>query len=69
VIKNPNPLAHNTVDPRMRVRAGHRIQYHRPDPSQSQFAGQHQTIRTGARDDYVSHLAGFRVVTGLGAGW
>ena len=62
MIKNPNPLAHNAVDPRVRVRTGHRIQHHRLDPSQSQFAGQHQPIRAGSRDDDLRHLAGFRVV-------
>jgi hypothetical protein len=37
MIKNPNPLAQNAVDPRLRVRARHRIQHDRPDPSQCQF--------------------------------
>ena len=31
------------------------------DPSQSQFAGQHEPIRAGSRDNDVNHLAGFRV--------
>ena len=62
MIKNPNPLAHNAVDPRVRVRTGHRIQHRRLDPSQSQFAGQHQPIRAGSRDNDVNQLAGFRVV-------
>ena len=67
MIKNPNPLAHNAVDPRVRVRTGHRIQHHRLDPSQSQFAGQHQPIRAGSRDNDVNHLAGFRVVLQVSA--
>lgn len=55
VIKDPGRLPHDAVDPRLRVGAGRRIQYHRPDPGQSQFAGQHQPIGASPRDDDVNH--------------
>jgi hypothetical protein len=55
MVENTNALAHDAVDPWLRVGAGHRIQDHRPDPRQSQFAGKHEPIRTAARDDDFSH--------------
>ena len=57
MIKNPGRLAHNAIGPRLRVRPGRRVQHHRPDPGQPQFAGQHQPIRTSACNNDLSHLA------------
>jgi hypothetical protein len=65
VIKDPGRLAHNAVDPRLRVRAGERIQHHRPDPSQSQFAGQHQSVWAGPGDDDLNHGASLVVDIGI----
>jgi hypothetical protein len=65
VIKDPGRLAHNAVDPRLRVRAGERIQHHRPDPSQSQFAGQHQPVWAGPGDDDLNHGASLVVDIGI----
>jgi hypothetical protein len=65
VIKDPGCLAHNAVDPRLRVRAGKRIQHHRPDPGQSQFAGQHQPVWAGPGDDDLNHGASLVVDIGI----
>jgi hypothetical protein len=56
VVQYPNALSVNAVGSSLWVGAGHRIQHHRPNPGQCQLAGQHQTIRTGARDDDVNHF-------------
>jgi hypothetical protein len=57
VVQGPDALADDAVRARLRVGPRHRVQHHRPDTGQSQFAGQHQSIRASACDDNVDHLA------------
>jgi hypothetical protein len=57
MVQDPNPLADNAVGSRLWIGARHRLQHHRADTGQSEFAGHHQPIRTSAGDDDVNHLA------------
>jgi hypothetical protein len=57
MVQDPNPLADNAVGSWLWVGARHRLQHHRADTGQSEFAGHHQSIRTSAGDDDVNHLA------------
>ncbi|GLE52058.1 hypothetical protein ATCCBAA256_16330 [Mycobacterium montefiorense] len=57
MVQDPNPLADDTVGPPQGIRAGHRLQHHRPDPVQGEFTGQHQPVGAATRNDDVNHLA------------
>jgi len=57
MVQDPNRLSHNAVGTRFRIGPEHRVKYDRSDPGQSQFAGQHQPIGAGTRDDDINHLA------------
>ena len=57
MVQDPNRLSHNAVGARLRIRPRHRVEHHRPDAGQSQFAGYHQSVRAGARDHHINHLA------------
>jgi len=51
------PLSDNAVGSSAWIRAGHRIQHHRPDPGQPKFAREHQSIWTRTGNDDVNHCA------------
>jgi hypothetical protein len=56
MVEDPNPLADNAVGAPQGIGTGHRLQHHRPDTGQSQFIGQHQSVRAGTGDDDINHL-------------
>src|ERR1700684_790763 len=57
MVENPNPLAGNPIGARVRVGARQRVHDDRSDSRQPELTGQHQSVRTGAGDADLIHLA------------
>ncbi|SKS16840.1 Uncharacterised protein [Mycobacteroides abscessus subsp. abscessus] len=57
VVKQTRPLSRHTGGPRPQVRPGRRIEHQGLNPSQSEFAGEHEAVRPCPGDENVDHDA------------